>query len=95
LRQHQELGTRHGPFGFCWHCRSKALRWAVSPEAKRLASASWDQTVRLWDVDKAVETLVLKGHSGAVISVAFSRDGSRLASGSGEAPGAAVARAGK
>ncbi len=53
---------------------------AYSPEGKRLASASADGTVRVWDSESGQETLTLKGHAGQVYSVAFSPDGQRLAS---------------
>ena len=53
-----------------------------SPDGKRLASASQDGTVRLWDVDKGQEPRVFEGHKDRVIAVAFNRDGTRLASGS-------------
>ena len=58
--------------------------WSVvfSPDGKRLASASSDHTVKVWDVISGQETLSLKGHSAEVVSVAFSPDGKRLASAS-------------
>jgi WD40 repeat protein len=47
-----------------------------------LASGSEDATVRIWDVASAREELVLRGHAERVQSVAFSPDGTRLASAS-------------
>src|SRR5262249_47642920 len=55
--------------------------WAVafSPDGRRLASAAYDQTVRLWDLHTGQEALTLKGHADKVLAVAFSPDGKLLA----------------
>ena len=53
-----------------------------SPDDSRLASASRDNTIRLWDVATGSCTATLNGHTDDVNSVSFSPDGSRLASAS-------------
>ena len=52
---------------------------AVSPDGATLASASWDQTVRLWPLAGGAPR-VLEGHSQNVNGVAFAPDGRTLVS---------------
>ena len=55
---------------------------AFSPDGKTLASASYDGTLKLWDVTSGKERITLHGHRGCVGSVAFNPDGKTLASAS-------------
>jgi len=52
---------------------------AVSPDGATLASASWDQTIRLWPIAGGAPR-VLEGHSQNVNGVAFAPDGRTLVS---------------
>ncbi len=58
------------------------LSVVFSPGGKQIASASSDQTVKLWDARTGKETFSLKGHSRGLLSVVFSPDGKQIASAS-------------
>ena len=55
---------------------------AFSHDSTRLASASYDHTVKLWDAISGACLQTLEGHSSSVHSVAFSHDSTWLASAS-------------
>jgi WD40 repeat protein len=55
---------------------------AFSPDGRRALTASFDQTVRLWDVETGKELCRFEGHVGPVDSRAvFSPDGRQVLSG--------------
>jgi WD40 repeat protein/tRNA A-37 threonylcarbamoyl transferase component Bud32 len=77
LFQVRQLATLHG------HADS-VLAVAFSPDGSRIASASADGMVKVWDRQSLREVLTLPGHGAAVAVVAFSPDGRQLASGSAD-----------
>ena len=55
---------------------------SYSPDGRTIASASWDGTVKLWNVESGDIIFNLEGHTGGVDALSFSPDGRTLASGS-------------
>jgi hypothetical protein len=53
---------------------------AFSADGSRLATASSDGTILLWDARSGEQQLALRGHPATATSVSFSPDGSQLAS---------------
>lgn len=52
-------------------------------DCEYLASAGWDATIRLWNLETGEEAVVLKGHKKGIKSLAITPDGKRIAT-SGE-----------
>jgi WD40 repeat protein len=55
-----------------------------SPDGKRIATGSYDRTIKLWDAQTRKEQRTLTGHGGQVIRVGFRPDGKCLASASAD-----------
>ena len=112
----RRLVTGSGPTAYVWDAGAgelltlshrgdffRSVAW--SPDGKRMATGSFDQTARVWDVTTGTQLLALRGHSplvhetrtpwdsesaldqvtldprGFVFSVAWSSDGTRMATG--------------
>lgn len=59
-----------------------AVTW--SPESIRIASASADKTVQVWNAADGGQLYIYRGHGDFVLAVAWSPDGRRIASGSSD-----------
>ena len=52
-----------------------------SPDSRRLATASFDRTMKLWDMQTGQDVFTLRGHTAGVVSLAFSPDGNQIVTG--------------
>jgi eukaryotic-like serine/threonine-protein kinase len=59
---------------------SKFTSVAFSPDGKRLSTASWDKTLKVWDAETGQELRTLQGHTARAQAVTYSPDGRRLVS---------------
>ncbi|MBI1290437.1 hypothetical protein GC173_04245, partial [bacterium] len=54
---------------------------AVSPDGTKLVTASRDKTAKVWDIATGSDLITFRQHSGQLTCVAFSKDGSLVATG--------------
>jgi WD40 repeat protein len=57
---------------------------SFSPDGRRLASAGFDDQIRIWDTESGLELLTLAGHEHWIWAMSFSPDGRRIVSTSGD-----------
>jgi WD40 repeat protein len=55
---------------------------AVTPDGKHAISGSWDNTLRIWDIESGEEIQTLEGHTSEITAVAVTPDGKHAISGS-------------
>jgi WD40 repeat protein len=56
----------------------------VTPDSNRLISASWDNTIKIWNLESGEELSTLEGHIGFVNAVAATPDGKWVISASND-----------
>jgi WD40 repeat protein len=57
-------------------------RLAITPDGRKVVSASFDRTLKVWDLDSGTALQTLTGHTDAVKAVAVTPDGRWIVSGS-------------
>jgi WD40 repeat protein len=73
LPEHALL-TRHNRRAAHRPCGYRVAR-GVQPDGKRIVTASWDKTARLWDAETRKQIGEALSHTNVVWSAAFSPDG--------------------
>ncbi len=64
-------------FTFTGH-EDRVVDLAASPDGTLFVTASWDNTARVWDIQKGLEVVTLAGHEDGLTSVEFSPDAARI-----------------
>ncbi len=57
---------------------------AITPDGKRVVSASSDNTLKVWEPETGTLLRTLEGHAGSVNAVAITPDGKRAVSASSD-----------
>jgi WD40 repeat protein len=60
--------------------RAAVYAVALRPDGERMATASFDHTIKVWDVDAGRVVRTFTGHQDKVLALAYSADGQHLAS---------------
>ncbi len=76
-RRRRELASLRG------HAK-EVTACAVTPDGRRVVSASWDNTLKVWDLDSGSALATLQGHAKEVTACAVTPDGRRVISASGD-----------
>ena len=69
---HSELALLKG------HTEQQVVSASFSGDGRRVITASYDSTARVWDAETGKELALLKGHTAIVESASFSLDGRRV-----------------
>ena len=64
-----DLAGNHEPRTLSGHSGAAVDSVAFSADGRTLASASWDNTLKLWDAQRGLEKRTLKGHRDLVESL--------------------------
>lgn len=51
---------------------------ATTPDGKKAFSASWDKTIRMWDIEKGTAIGKFEGHTAGVYKVLVTKDGRKM-----------------
>jgi WD40 repeat protein len=82
LRMMFWIAMRHLPLIPAFEHQGPVVSGSFSPDGTRIVTASWDQTVRIWDSATGKLLTSRPEHQAEVTSAAFSPDGTRVVSAS-------------
>ncbi len=82
---HPDSSGHRLPWNYNLEGHNAALTSVVfSPDGKKLATSSEDNTAKIWDLGSGKPTMTFQGHKASVLSAAFSPDGTQIATGSAD-----------